>query len=376
MEKLKIMLNGHRKRLNWESERVGLLFGNCVSVMQDLELDSFDAVITDPPYHIGFMGKDWEQGNIAFQPKTWKRVFKVMKPGSHLLAFGGTRTFHRLVCAIEDAGFEIRDTIAWMYGSGFPKSLDFAGWRDAQGTRHIKDEFAGHPQAEGFGTALKPAIELICVARKPLSELTVAANVLKHGTGGLNIDACRVASESRPIMIRTDTIVKATSMSGSSTGSTSSGEFSQLGRWPANVAHDGSDEVLAAFARFGESKSIASKGRNGKDVGSVFSFARTDDQLRGHSDTGTAARFFYTAKAPRKERQGNHPTVKPQKLMRWLIKLVCPIGGRVLDPFAGTGSTLVACDWLGIDSVGIELESETFSNAKLKIKRMREDRLV
>ena len=203
---------------------------------------------------------------------------------------------------IEDAGFEIRDMIAWVYGSGFPKS------------HNLKGEW------EGFGTALKPALEPITVARKPLQS-TVADNVLEHGTGALNIDGCRVGTEARPVMVRTETVVSATSMSGQSTGATSSGELTTLGRWPANLIHDGSEEVTELF--------------------------------------GDAQRFFYVPKCNKKDRDGStHPTMKPTDLMAYLCRLVTPPGGIVLDPFMGSGSTGKAAVREGFGFIGIEREDE------------------
>lgn len=271
-----------------------VIHGDSFDALRTLERASVDSVVTDPPYGLNFMGKKWDASdNIAFDPRFWKRVKRVMKPGAHLLAFGGTRTFHRLVCAIEDAGFEIRDSVAWLYGSGFPKSHDVARSIDkaagAQGTfgeakteahrRYIeKGKLRGgrghdgwqrpwmnDPEAvanagrqyipateeaarwQGWGTALKPAMELICAARKPLSEKTVAANVLKHGTGAINIDACRIATNGE--VIEPVYAGRKGPENGGKYGN--SGDYvsnvSPLGRWPANVIHDGSSEVLAGF---------------------------------------------------------------------------------------------------------------------------------
>ena len=252
-------------------------YGNCLDVLRTLPNCSVDSVVTDPPYGLSFMGKKWDYDVPATE--VWAECLRVLKPGGHLLAFAGTRTQHRMCCRIEDAGFEIRDMIAWVYGSGFPKSRNVCldmdkmeghgnrGHRIAVANRHHPDgtlepngeQLAAYePKTEaarqwsGWGTALKPALEPITVARKPLIG-TVAANVLAHGTGALNVDGCRVDAESRPVMVRTETVVSATAMSGQSTGATSSGEFTTAGRWPANLIHDGSDEVvdlLGDAARF------------------------------------------------------------------------------------------------------------------------------
>lgn len=315
--------------------------GDCRVVMATLPASSVDAVVTDPPYGLNFMGKAWDDG-VAFRPETWAAALRVLKPGGHMVCFGGTRTQHRMACAVEDAGFEIRDSLMWIYGSGFPKNKN----------------------------ALKPAHEPIILARKPLVG-TVAGNTLAHGVGGLNIDACRIECEARPIMVRTETVVSASSMAGVSTGATNSGEMTNLGRWPANVILDGSDEVLEAFAVFGErgaaapirgtEPSVPAKG----DV--VYGFRRRVPAIH-HGDTGTAARFFYSAKASAADRAGSkHPTVKPQALMRWLCRLVTPPDGTILDPFAGTGSTLQAARDSGFNSIGIEVEAEYFADMQRRL---------
>jgi site-specific DNA-methyltransferase (adenine-specific) len=306
------------------------------------------------------------------------------------------------VCAIEDAGFEVRDQIGWMYAVGFPKSLDVSKAIDkaagaerevvgynaeaaakankrASGEMHnrygggINDNGAtitapATPEAQqwaGWGTALKPAWEPICVARKPLSEGTVAANVLAHGVGAINIDGCRVASSAEdkaqmdaeasknPIG---NTAINIPFVAGGGICSPANA----LGRWPANVIHDGSDEVLAAFAQFGESKRKASS--RGDGIGKPF------DTVRGHTDTGTAARFFYSAKASKADRaDSKHPTVKPLSLMRHLCKLVTPPGGTVLDMFAGSGTTLQAAVEEGFNAIGIEREDEYVADIKRRL---------
>jgi site-specific DNA-methyltransferase (adenine-specific) len=270
-----------------------------------------------------------------------------------MLCFGGTRTSHRLACAIEDAGFEIRDTLCWLYGSGFPKSHDVS--------KAIDKTAGAVPEAarwQGWGTALKPAHEPIIVVRKPLSG-TVAANVLAHGTGAINIDASRVpgAVPSVPQPIFNSPTGRTY---GFKTGEGRNGEMSIANaRWPANVLHDGSDEVLAAFAAFGEKKTTwvspdHANNRSGEFLGQL---KHPGDQ--GFNDTGTATRFFYTAKANKADRTwSKHPTVKPLDLMYWLVKLVTPPHGTIIDPFAGSGTTLQAAVENGFHVIGCELEPE------------------
>ena len=338
-----------------------IIQGDCLQVLPTMEADSADSVVTDPPYHLttgkkggtgpasinlntpagrarigtGFMGKEWDGGDVAFRRETWEAVLRVAKPGAFLLAFGGTRTFHRMMVAVEDAGWELRDTIMWVYGSGFPKSLNLDG-------KH-----------EGWGTALKPAWEPIIVARKPLVG-TVAANVERFGTGALNIDACRV-----------DGIAQAfgngrgfspdEDLSGTDRGRW---QPTKVGRWPANLIHDGSAEVVAAFPDApGQMRDTGPQ--FGRDVARVYgTFAGTVEHA-ARGDSGSAARFFYCAKASESDREeGNdHPTVKPTELMRYLVRLVTPLGGRVLDPFTGSGSTGRGAVMEGMAFTGIEREA-------------------
>lgn len=333
------------------SKAFELHLGDCLDVLRSTPNGIYDAVVTDPPYGLvdpprsvggcyhrprteeekayrrgGFMGNKWDGAvpGVRF----WRAALCVLKPAGYLLAFGGTRTFHRLACAIEDAGFEVRDTVCWLYGSGFPK---------------------------GKGT-LKPAWEPILLARKP------GPKVLPLG-----IDECRVPTvPERPGTTPPSSV-------GGRRGSMS-GRMDRVpyddskGRYPANVCHDGSDEVMEAFAAFGE-----------KTTGKL----QTKDKARGWSgsagkvewigasgDTGTAARYFYCAKASRSERgEGNtHPTVKPAALMEWLVKLACPPGGTVLDPFAGSGTTGVACLQTGRKFVGIEIDPGYYEIAKGRLE--------
>jgi site-specific DNA-methyltransferase (adenine-specific) len=266
---------------------------------------SVDAVITDPPYALAFMGKDWDSNHP--DPDVWKQCWRVLKPGGHLLSFGGTRTWHRLTCDIEDAGFEIRDSIAWLYGNGFPKSFGLSKTIDKRW--------------EGWATSLKPAHEPIIVARKPFKG-TVVANVLAYNTGALNIDACRVpiADESA----------------------------SGLGRWPTNVVMD-EGQAAALDEQTGIMPAGSFPGRRGtdKERTAYGNFGGQEDLVARRTDSGGASRFFpafkYQAKAPKSERPVvdgvSHPTVKPLELMRWLVRLVTSTGGVVLDPFAGSGTT-------------------------------------
>lgn len=310
---------------------VDLMNGDCLLMLKELDANSVDAVVTDPPYGLSFMGKHWDYDVPGVD--IWREVLRVLKPGGHLLSFGGSRTYHRMAVSIEDAGFEIRDQIMWLYGSGFPKSSNQDGdW-------------------EGWGTALKPAHEPIVVARKPLIG-TVAANVLRYGTGGINVDGCRVGTgEDCPITERTDT---RSAMAGPMRPVTTD---ATAGRWPANVVLD---EAAAERldAEVGELHHQNPATRNSTSPRSgVIGFA---DSGVHYDDRGGPSRFFYTAKASKKDRGvGNtHPTVKPTKLMRWLVRMVTPPGGVVLDPFAGSGSTLVAARMEGFDCIGIEREPE------------------
>ncbi len=440
----------------YEGNGATIFCGDCREVLPHIGL--VDATVVDPPYGISFMGKGWDRGvpGVEF----WEAVAGAMKPGAHLLAFGGTRTFHRLTCAIEDAGFEIRDCLMWIYGSGFPKSLDVSkaidkkagAEREVVGKRvygdgHIQHntmrrtdadvyKLGKHKQAEGerkvtapstnaakqwegWGTALKPAWEPIILARKPLSEKTVAANVLKHGTGALNIDGCRVpgidpANAKRLGKKYTDN--KSTTF-GQVKAAVVGGNVK--GRWPANVVLSHHSECV----QYGTKKVKGITGGNKPHkrkapIGTFqekanrpyFNYADADrveiveawdchpdcpmGMLPGTSaspqtyvrkadgknqnvyskgmgeatgkesvnfgDSGSAARFFYCAKTSKKERgEGNdHPTVKPIALMRYLCRLVTPPGGVVLDPFMGSGSTLVAAQSEHFRTVGIELEEK------------------
>ena len=400
-----------------------------IAALRTLADNSVDAVVTDPPYGLGkepdaaamlrdwlteghhdvansggFMGKEWDA--FVPQPKLWTEVYRVLKPGGHVLAFAGTRTQDLMALGLRLAGFEIRDMAAWVFGSGFPKSLDVSkaidkaagaerevigtakgkggenvnkfsrvGGNDAddakgcgaygQGVKQVTIDIPVTAPAteearrwEGWGTALKPALEPITVARKPL-EGTVAQNVLAYGTGAINIDTCRVepTGESRPRVNEASQERRYTENGGTNFAAKPGVRGgAPNGRHPANLIHDGSDEVMAAFAAFGEKKSCMSPSA-ARSPGTILSGSRTQGNLP--MDSGTAARFFYCAKATKADRDGSkHPTVKPIALMRYLVRLVTPPGGVVLDPFAGSGTTGQAAVEEGFDAILIEREAE------------------
>jgi DNA modification methylase len=323
-----------------------LIHADCLNALRHLPDNSVDSVVTDPPYGLSFMGKKWDYDVPGVD--IWRECLRVLKPGGYLLSFAGTRTQHRIACGIEDAGFEIRDMIAWVYGSGFPKSLNVGN---------------------GYGTALKPAHEPITVARKPI-EGTVAANVLKWGTGAINIDGCRVDidfnndPDLRNSQATNTTIPIVGSDNGKHLGMHD--RHNAQGRFPANLIHDGSDEVVGMFPETGKS----SGGRIG-NKGSALNMCGNEYEAGdpGFGDSGSAARFFYCAKASKAERQAgnNHPTVKPIALMRYLIKLVTPPNGTVLDPFLGSGTTAIAAVLEGREWIGIEREAEYCDIARARI---------
>jgi site-specific DNA-methyltransferase (adenine-specific) len=407
--------------------------GDNREVLKNFADNSIDSVVTDPPYELGFMGKSWDATGVAYSVELWQEVMRVLKPGGHLLAFSGSRTYHRMAVAIEDAGFEIRDQIMWIYGSGFPKSHNVANAIDKKmgqsnrghaissgsqihpttGKKRPNGELLAKyksrtPESEGWdgwGTALKPAHEPIVVARKPLIG-TVAANVLTYGTGGLNIDGSRVGNEGGTT--GSEYIPNDSPIYGKGLGNT--GEVVKLdtGRWPANVIHDGSDEVVALFPNSKGGAYPAIRGKS--DIGAFAQGGSHKDkpnQARVMGDDGSAARFFYCAKASKRDRnegldleefplrhytvankmggetdtmltgsgnprdsrkQNHHPTVKPTELMRYLRRLVTPPGGIVLDPFMGSGSTGKAAMYEGFEFVGIELTDEYLPIAKARIE--------
>lgn len=450
-----------------------LYHGDNRDVLRQLPDNSISSVVTDPPYALvsivkrfgganaapakgndaymrasaGFMGRTWDTGEVAFSEEFWREVLRVLKPGGHVAAFGASRGYHRMACAIEDAGFEIRDSLMWIYGTGFPKSHDVskgidkaagaerevvgrrpdwvasASWRETEGrSDRLPDSSLDITvpatdtarQWQGWGTALKPAFEPIVLARKPLSESTVAANVLRWGTGALNIDGCRVPTGGEDIGARNNN-VSLGSASGGIYGS--AGGFvsrpNDAGRWPANVVHDGSDEVVGAFPQSnGQLAPLSTKpgsktsnvygkmnrdsdiakiaaiaaefldmdisatlvnGRDGEasaerrytDKGGT-NFAMKPGARRG--DSGSAARFFYSAKASKADRAGSkHPTVKPVALMEWLATLITPPGGTVLDPFAGSGTTGAAAVRKGFKAILCEREDEYVEDIKRRM---------
>lgn len=367
---------------------------DCLEHMRTMPSGCVDAVITDPPYGLSFMDADWDTfgkkcgtesieerksneylGDNAIVPRfandhgkapklddmrgfqsamapVFAEALRVSKPGAHLLCFGGTRTYHRMACAIEDAGWEIRDCVMWVYGSGMPHGQNVA--------KMAAKKYPGEAESwEGWNTQLKPAWNPIILARKPLDG-TVAKNALVHGTGAINVDACRVETDER---LYTHGDEGGKRKAGNAYGTfagmeahRSSGQ--EIGRYPANLVHDGSQEVLDLFPD-SKGQQGAIKGTEPSRTGEhgiygTYGGARTPNEPR--SDSGSAARFFYCAKATRRERgEGNdHPTVKPLALMEWLVKLVTRDDALVLDPFAGSGSTLIACDRLGREFIGIE----------------------
>ncbi len=507
-----------------------VILGNCLDKLKDIPDNSIDSIVTDPPYELGFMGKSWDKTGIANNVEMWKECLRVLKPGGHLLSFSGTRTYHRMASAVEDAGFEVRDMISWIYGSGFPKSLNIGKAIDKmEGTEYPKNTLISEngsmtggnytrntidiqsekaKQWEGWGTALKPACEPCVLARKPLSEKTVAENVLKWGTGGINIDGSRVEGKDGVPLFNKRNDLEGSSFKG---GANRTGEIDNTtGRFPANLVHSGEDEVLALFpntkGKFGMTQQASTRGlyEGGKSFG--------DTKNDGVSDSGSAARFFYCAKTSKSERNRGldstltvkytgdickeenmvavellkrvmsdtevvnfstgesgeslmvqfpkdsssiiktttnrimtsrilsllmlsltnesivgvnsemenggslvenveslkqwiltitkdqmalalgasrvalqmlsrineeenwedstnfHATVKPQALMKYLIKLITPPGGTVLDPFAGSGSTLVAAKDLGHNYIGIEMTEEYIPIIQARLK--------
>ena len=418
------------------NESYKLYHGNMLDMLEVIEPETIDSIVTDPPYELNFMGKGWDNAGVSFQPDTWRKCYEVLKPGGYLLAFGGSRTFHRIACAIEDAGFEIRDTIMWLYGSGFPKSHNIGldidklngcpdrGHRIAVANRYHPDGTL-EPNGEqlkpyetktkeahkwnGWGTALKPSFEPIIVARKPI-EGTVAKNCIKYGVGGINIDECRIETQ--------DDLYRKPCENGSiysqqekqyTTGTMS--DSYKLGRFPANtiLTYDETDfdEVCGGFP---QSKGASSQ--NNYSNGHIYrgqSLQESKTSLNGYrewyNDNGSASRYFYCAKASKKDRdegldefnqekvndgrqtpidnalqrgetlrKNTHPTVKPTELMQYLVRLVTPNGGVILDPFNGSGSTGKAVMYENYEKkknykyIGIELTEEYLPISKARIE--------
>ena len=396
-----------------------VFLGDCREVLRTLPDNSVDSIVTDPPYELGFMGKKWDNSGVAYDVTVWQECLRVLKPGGHILAFGGSRTWHRLAVAVEDAGFELRDSIAWLYGSGFPKSLDVSKAIDkragaerevtgqviagiAPGTGNAvggpkplvdvkKNPATSEAKAwEGWGTALKPAFEPVVVGRKPLVG-TVAENVLLWGVGGLNIDGSRIgyASESDKDSAKPQGKTLKHKGWDSQSWLEETKPVHAQGRWPANVILD---EVTAGLLDEQSGVTVSkSGGKSGTHPGPMdWGKENSDTPRGGHDDSGGASRFFYVAKASKRDRNEGleelddvmatkyaqdewtlqnmkvgskptknfHPTVKPTQLMRYLIKLVTPSGGVVLDPFTGSGSTGKAALLDGFQFVGAELTEE------------------
>jgi site-specific DNA-methyltransferase (adenine-specific) len=435
-------------------ERNKIYHGNNLDIIKTFESNSIDSIVTDPPYGLGkepnalevlsswittgyheikgkgFMGKEWD--SFVPQPVFWKECLRVLKPGGHLLSFAGTRTYDWIVMGLRIAGFEIRDQIAWLYGSGFPKSHDISKAidksmgaerevvgngnsgksRNVLNASNYPETFGGEfnitapstdeaKQWQGWGTALKPALEPIVMARKPLDG-TVANNVLKHGVGGINIDGCRVGTEELTYE-KVSSMGKTGEFSGQGLtrqngGLVSMGEVTVNGRFPANVIHDGSDEVISKFPNTEAGGSIS---KAYEDKASLYGDYKQKQPFESYEDTGSASRFFYTAKSSQSERnfglsgfedreietdhprtnkpdiayqrastarKNIHPTVKPIDLMRYLVRLVTPKGGLCLDPFMGSGTTAIACKAEKIDYIGCEMEQDYLKIAEARIK--------
>jgi len=343
-----------------------IIVGDMREALRALPADSVHAIVTDPPYGLSFMGKGWD-GQVP-GPDYWREALRVAKPGAHLLAFGGTRTAHRLACAIEDAGWELRDCLSWLYGSGFPKSHNLPG---------------------GWGTALKPAWEPIYLARRPFKG-TVAANVLEHGCGALNVDGCRVGFASEqdrqtalPGSMNRGHVSAAGFVTQDRSAQTPADRQSPLGRWPANLVLD-EDAAAMLDGQTADKLHGAGQARNGSTSPrpkvyeeSSYNVPCSTGDMHRFGDSGGASRFFYTAKASRSEReaglgnsaerQNTHPTVKPIALMRWLVRLVTPRGGVVLDPFMGSGTTGIAAVLEGMDFIGVELNPAYAEIARARI---------
>lgn len=386
---------------------VDLRLGDNLELLKQMPDNSVDSVVTDPPYGISFMGNKWDYDVPSVE--LWKEVIRVLKPGGHALVACGTRTQHRMAVNLEDAGFEIRDIVAWIYGQGFPKSLDIGkaisayektggsspknlrknrlgedykptGQKDYRKGRAFSSEIENDnketeltenaKQWEGWGTALKPAMELWTLARKPLGEKTVAENVLKYGTGGINIDGCRVGDEERFLPPATPSI----GTFNSSFDSDYNGKFVR-GRFPANVIHDGSEEVVSLFPYTKSGKMLPKHTRStdGSPNGIYGKFDINHPLAETYGDEGFASRFFYCAKVSKKERscngkvKNNHPTVKPVALMRYLCRLITPPNGVVLDPYMGSGSTGIAALLEGFNFIGMEREEKYMEIAKVRI---------
>jgi len=457
----------------WKHGNITLVNAECLGVLRQAPENSVDSIVTDPPYGLskqpdmyevlghwlegdeyvhngsGFMGKSWD--SFVPGPEIWKECFRILRPGGHIVAFASTRTYDLMAMSIRLGGFELRDTLCWHYGSGMPKSHNISKAIDKMSGKKrvkipvgnpvkrmipgadqdrtgswIKDngrqyqpgvEIPATEEAkywDGWGTGLKPATELIVLARKPVSEGTIASNVLRWGTGGLNIDKCRVGT-SKSVPASVSRGIEGNSLSGSVDGSlrhetgNESGHNPNVGRFPANLVHDGSPEVLEYFPDSkGQQGEVKNQKRLRRSPNSIYGSTGSASDYVPREGSGSAARFFYCAKTSRKERQAgcdslywlttrkkteqitedqyqqfeveneagekhkiskgnNHPTVKPVSLMTWLVSLVTPPEGRVLDPFNGSGSTGVACAKVGFPYIGIEKEENSCTISKARI---------
>ena len=418
-----------------KDESYKLYKGNMMDLDQVIADESIDAVITDPPYEINFMNNKWDNNGVAFKKETWEKCYKVLKKGGYLLAFGSSRTFHRIAVAIEDAGFEIRDTIMWLYGSGFPKSVSVgkvieskllngsanvkdikkldgiketttAGWNKKEieaGKRdkeYIQTKTTVNYKTEegkkwdGWGTALKPAYEPIIVARKPIDK-TIVENVMNYGVGGLNIDECRVPCENRTIPINSaDTKKDTEHLFGALHNNVQRERVgSTLGRFPANIilTYDETDEQEVCGGmpetKSGANKERTSDGFNknsyGKGIGIKVGMNNGE-----YGDSGSASRYFYCAKASKKDRDDGlketniHPTVKPTELMQYLVRLVTPKGATILDCFNGSGSTGKAVMFENKERnaeykyIGIEMNEEYLTIAKQRIESAQKNQII
>ena len=409
--------------------------GDCLNVLKMMIEDEVfvDSIVTDPPYELGFMGRSWDSTGIAFQKETWELCFKVLKPGGHLLAFSGSRTYHRMAVAIEDAGFEIRDQVMWLYGSGFPKSMNvgkaldkkLGNERESFGTKlkkagdmrggnyvkggdykSIEIEITkGNTEWEGWGTALKPAHEPLVLARKPLSENSVVDNVLKHRTGGINIDECRVEGndakypdtnpdfrdqgrQSKENMgidklsfgqtknvkrkkvvrkSRDENGVWTNDNSGMKAEGSEYADADPRGRFPSNVMHDGSGSIKELFEDKSKYFYCAKTSKAERNQG-LDNFIKKNKVFNGQSPNASKDMKGVEQKFTTKPSANIHPTVKPIKLMKYLCRLITPKGGTILDPFMGSGSTGMAAKEENFDFVGIEKEEEYFNIATARIE--------
>ncbi len=402
-----------------------LMLGDNMESLKKLPENSIDSIVSDPPYGLSFMNKKWDYDvpSVEF----WKEVYRVLKPGGHILSFGGTRTYHRMVVNIEDAGFEIRDQVMWLYGSGFPKShnigkaVDKIEGNERELVKEVKNnrtagsDFGdygigdrnitrGQSKYEGWGTALKPANEPICVARKPLSEKTIADNVIKWGTGGINIDGCRIGTDDKldySNMKRTPNEI----YGGGKGTNTKINPASEEGRFPANIILDETSAELldeqSGNLKSGKMTSNHKRHTDGSPNGIYGKFNPEHELGETYGDSGGASRFFYVAKVSKKERnlgldnfddkviegrdegqdernvahkkrpiatKNTHPTLKPINLMTYLCRLITPEGGIVLDPFMGSGSTGIAACLEGFRFVGMEMEEDYFKIASARIE--------